>query len=113
MPLGARLDAMDLVRNLLEHVVCLAWLAADPKVRLDVWLKRDYQGRISFDQSVRDRIAKGTEARWSEEPLPQADRAHYARHVQRVRGKLPRLRKRQQITRRNRAGYVELRWRDR
>src|SRR3954453_12193923 len=53
VPLGARLDAMDLVRNLLEHVVCLAWIAADPESRLEVWLKRDYLGRIKFDDAVR------------------------------------------------------------
>jgi hypothetical protein len=92
VPLGTRLDAMDLVRNLLEHVVCLAWIAADAEARLEVWLKRDYQGRIKFDDAVRDRIAKGTEPRWSEEPLSQSDRAHYVRHVQAVAAKLPRMR---------------------
>lgn len=92
VPLGARLDAMELVRNLLEHVVCLAWIAADPDARLELWLRRDYEGRIRFDEAVRDRIAKGTGPRWSELPLSQADRAHYARHVQRVRVKLPGIR---------------------
>jgi hypothetical protein len=33
------LDGIDLARNLLDHVVCLAWIAADPQVRLDLWLK--------------------------------------------------------------------------
>jgi Family of unknown function (DUF5677) len=92
VPVGARLDGMDLVRNLLEHGVCLAWIAADAEDRLGVWLKRDYQGRIKFDNAIRDRIAKGTEPRWSEEPLAQADRAYYARHVQRVKANLPRMR---------------------
>jgi len=89
VPIGARLDGMDLVRNLLEHVVCLAWIAADPEIRLEVWLKRDYRGRLKFDNAIRERIANGTEPRWSEESLADADRAYYARYVQRVKANLP------------------------
>ncbi len=92
VPMGARLDGMDLVRNLLEHVVCLAWVAADKESRLDVWLKRDYQGRIKFDEAVRQRLASGAEPRWDEQRLPAADRAHYERHVKRVEATLPRMR---------------------
>jgi hypothetical protein len=46
VPLGARLDAMDLARNLLEHVACMAWIAADPDTRFDIWLKKDYSSRL-------------------------------------------------------------------
>jgi hypothetical protein len=92
VPLSSRLDAMDLVRNLLEHVVCLAWIAADPDTRFPIWLKRDYQGRIKLDDAVQNRIAKGTETRWPEQPLAQGDRAYYAGYVERVQGRLPRMR---------------------
>jgi hypothetical protein len=91
VPLGARLDGMNLVRNLLEHVVCLAWIAAEPESRFEVWLKRDYQGRLDFDTALRERLANGAQPRWPEEPLPRAERALYARHVQRVRARLPHM----------------------
>jgi hypothetical protein len=91
VPLNARLDGIDLARNLLEHVVCLAWIAADPESRLEVWLKRDYKGRLKHDSEVRDRLATSTEPRWPEQPLPDADRAAFARHVQRVKEDLPRV----------------------
>jgi hypothetical protein len=89
VPIGARLDGVDLARNMLEHVACLAWIAADPNDRLDLWLKKDYLGRIRHDERIRRRIEEGVEARWPEAPLSAADRAAYSRHVQRVRGRLP------------------------
>jgi hypothetical protein len=30
VPIQARLNGVDLARNLLEHLVCSAWIAADP-----------------------------------------------------------------------------------
>lgn len=92
VPLGARLDGIDLARNMLDHVVHLAWIAADPPTRFDVWLKHDYRKRLDLDKKVRDRLAKGTEARWAEQPLSDADRAAYLKHVRRVNADMPGLR---------------------
>jgi uncharacterized protein DUF5677 len=89
VPLGAHLDGIDLARNMLEHVACLAWIGADPEARFDVWLKQDYRSRLDYDREVRSRLAKGTEARWAEEPLSDADRAAYRRHVRRVQADMP------------------------
>lgn len=89
VPLAARLDAMNLARNLLEQVACLAWIAADPDARFEVWLKKDYISRMAYDRKVRQRIAEDKEGRWSEQPLAADDVAAYARLVGRVRPKFP------------------------
>lgn len=89
VPLGTRIDAMNLARNLLEHVACLAWIAADPDTRFDVWLKRDYMGRLKHDREIRERKAAGKPGRWPEEPLADSDRLAYEWHVGRVRARFP------------------------
>ena len=90
VPLGSRLDAFDLARNLLEHVACLAWIAAAPDERFEVWLKKDYMGRLAYDRAVRERLAASKDARWLEEPLTDEDVAAYTRLVSRVKGSFPR-----------------------
>jgi hypothetical protein len=90
VPMGARLDAMNLARNLLEHVACMAWIAAEPDVRFEVWLKKDYMSRMAYDRTVRQRIADNVEGRWPERPLASDDVAAYERLVSRVTGKFPR-----------------------
>jgi hypothetical protein len=91
VPLGARLDALDLARNLLEHIACLAWIAADPGARFDVWLKKDYSSRLDYDKKLRARIASGTTGRWPEQPLADEDRVAYRKHVRRVQADFPGL----------------------
>jgi hypothetical protein len=90
VPIGARLDAMNLARNLLEHIACFAWIAAEPEARFEVWLKKDYISRMAYDRDVRQRIAEGKESRWPEEPLAAEDVAAYERLVSRVKPKFPR-----------------------
>jgi hypothetical protein len=93
VPIGARLDGIDLARNMLEHVVNLAWIGAAPETRFDVWLKHDYRKRLDYDKKVRERLAKGTPSRWAEQPLSDADRAGYRRLVRRVNADVPGLKK--------------------
>src|SRR3954453_17078786 len=66
VPLGARLDAMDLARNLLEHVACMGWIAVDPETHFDIWLKQDYSARLDYDKAVRKRLASEEGTRWRE-----------------------------------------------
>lgn len=91
VPLGARLDAMTLARNLLEHVACMAWIAADPETRFEVWLKKDYGSRLDYDKKLRRRIANDKEGRWPEQPLADEDRAAYRKHVRKVQTDFPGL----------------------
>jgi hypothetical protein len=91
VPIDARLDAMGLARTRLEHVACMAWIAADPDARFEVWLKKDYSSRLDYDKERRRRIDAGEERRWAEPPLADADRAAYTQLVRRVAGDLPGL----------------------
>lgn len=93
VPLGARLDGIDLARGLLEHVAVLAWLGADLERRFPLWLKRDYSSRVKRDDAIRARIADREKTRWPEEPLPASDREYFERFVAATPGKMPALAK--------------------
>jgi hypothetical protein len=89
VPLAARLDAFNVVRNVLEHVACLAWVAADPDARFDVWLKKDYMSRMRHDREVQARQEDLNGEHRPEERLPESDRLAFERLVGRVQGKFP------------------------
>jgi hypothetical protein len=91
VPLGARLDAIDLARSVFDHVLHLAWIGADSEARFPIWLKKDFQSRLDYDKKVRKRLTSGTESRWSEQPLSDEDRAAYRAHVRAVGRDLPGL----------------------
>jgi len=93
VPLDARLDAMNLARTQLEYATALAWIAADPDTRFEIWLKMDYRSRLDLDKKVRRRIDAGTEGRWGNEepPLTSESRAEYRKLVRRVANNLPGL----------------------
>jgi hypothetical protein len=89
VPLAARLDAFNVVRNVLEHVACLAWIAADPDTRFEMWLKKDYMSRMRHDRHVHERQEDPEGNHRPEERLPEADRLAFERLVGRVHGKFP------------------------
>lgn len=91
VPLEARLDAMTLARNLLEHVACMAWIAADAETRFEVWLKKDYSARLDYDKELRRRIAMNKAGRWPEQPLADRDRMAFQKHVRKVQADFPGL----------------------
>ncbi len=80
---------MNLARTLLEHVACMAWIAADPDGRFDIWLKKDYRSRLDYDKEAarqnrwerRGPVARGA--------LSDEDRAAYRQHVRRVQADFP------------------------
>jgi hypothetical protein len=69
----------------------MAWIAADPETRFEIWLKKDYSSRLDYDKELRRRIANDQEGRWPEQPLSGADRQAYQKHVRRVRTDFPGL----------------------
>lgn len=48
-------DAGVLSRALFEQVVTFAWIAVDPAVNTDAWVRWDRQQRIKYDNDLRDR----------------------------------------------------------
>jgi hypothetical protein len=58
-PHGLAVDAGTLVRSLYEHVVHLAWLAADPSAeRIEEWRKDDLSNRVTTENDARRRGTK-------------------------------------------------------
>jgi hypothetical protein len=47
------LDESNLLRGLYEYSVTFAWIAADPDVRIQRWLKYDYSERLRTDADFR------------------------------------------------------------
>src|SRR3954451_10774113 len=51
---GHALDGATLARSLYEHVVHLAWIAADPSpARIEAWRKDDLENRLKADGDAR------------------------------------------------------------
>jgi hypothetical protein len=58
VPLRSHLDGMTLARNLLDHTITFAWIAADPDQRLPIWLREDYRERLKIDAKIRNAIKR-------------------------------------------------------
>ncbi len=52
-PLEHELDESNLLRGLYEYSVTFAWIAADPDIRIQRWLKYDYSERLRTDADFR------------------------------------------------------------
>jgi hypothetical protein len=84
-PSYSRLDGLALARTLVDHVITFAWISADPKERLPVFLCDSFKNQLAKDRRYRER---------SDPPLiKDALRERlsaYTREVNREMPKLPR-----------------------
>jgi hypothetical protein len=87
-PLDREADAGVLLRVLLEHMITLAWLSADPdRQRFILWFKDDSQKRLTMHNDTPESLGG---------LLPPGMQALFSGVVARVEGKLPDLRTRAQ-----------------
>jgi uncharacterized protein DUF5677 len=81
-PDGAHNDGSRLLRSLYDHVLTLAWLAADPYPRLRLWRKDDLKKRLTMARELEE---------VGEELFSAEDREQMERDIDAIEGSAPNL----------------------
>lgn len=55
VPSYSRLDGFALARSVVDHVITFAWISADPKERLQAFLRSSFKDLLAKDRRVRER----------------------------------------------------------